>query len=138
MPSIFCLGCQEQKRSKTDKFYSSDLISLISHLFNQSETKIQRKKAQVNEINDISVASKICKSCYDLARSNSVAVNQNTPDLTIYRKGLNSHTQCTFCCKTIRNLISIPKDTYYLQTNKYRPIIDILSHIHMLSSSHEL
>lgn len=100
-------------------FYSSDVTSLIS--INNLRQKYNAKKRKLNEINDIPVASKICKSCYDLARSNPVvAVNQNTPDLTIYRRGLNSHIQCTFGCKTIGNLISVPNNTRHLLLMNYK------------------
>lgn len=99
MPATICLGCQCQKRSKNDKFYSTDSVALIT--INNLRQKYNAKKRKLNEINDIPVASKICKSCYDLIHNNPIAsLNlDNTPDLTIYRKGLNSHTQCTFSCK---------------------------------------
>jgi len=34
--------------------------------------------------------------------------DQNEPDLSINRKEINCHSRCTFNCKDIENLISIP------------------------------
>lgn len=69
MSSISCLGCKEQKRSKVDKFYSTVGVAKIS--INDLRQKYNVKKWKLNDINEIPVASKICKSCYDLMMSNS-------------------------------------------------------------------
>lgn len=115
----FFASTVKSKNDQNYKFYSSDLISLIS--INNLRQKYNAKKRKLNEINDIPVASKICKSCYDLARSNPVvAINQNNPNLTIYRRGLNSHTHCTYGCKTIENLILVPNDTRHLLLMNYK------------------
>lgn len=123
MPATICLGCQCQKRSKNDKFYSTDSVALIT--INNLRQKYNAKKRKLNEINDIPVASKICKSCYDLIHNNPIAsLNlDNTPDLTIYRKGLNSHTQCTFSCKNVKNLISVPSITRQSLLMNYKFLI---------------
>jgi len=34
--------------------------------------------------------------------------NHNESDLSIYRKRINCHSRCTFNCKDIENLISVP------------------------------
>lgn len=37
-----------------------------------------------------------------------VSVDVNQPDLSIYRKGHHSHNHCTFGCRVLGNLISVP------------------------------
>jgi len=37
----------------------------------------------------------------------SPSSDQNELDLSIYRKGINCHSRCTFNCKDIENLISV-------------------------------
>lgn len=104
---IICVGCHDQKRSKYSKFYCAVSLSLVA--VNNLRQKFNTKKRKLDEISVIPSASKICKSCYDMTHNNPViSVDLNEPDLTIYRKGLHSHTQCTFGCKILGNLISVP------------------------------
>lgn len=109
MPT-FCLGCNDQKRSKDSKYYSTDSLSLVA--VNNLRQKFNARKRKLDEVSEIPAAAKICQSCYDVTRKNtSISVDMSEPDLSIYRKGLNSHTQCTFGCKVIGNLISVPSAT---------------------------
>lgn len=135
MPFI-CLGCMVQKRFKGDKFYSADNISLISINLRQ---KYNIRKRKLDEIDQIPVASKICRSCYDLTKNNPlvsianplVPIDPNTPDLTIYRKGLNSHKSCIFGCNSIENLIAVPRRTCELLLMNYTFLV--LSNARMCS-----
>ncbi|XP_037030484.1 uncharacterized protein LOC119070320 [Bradysia coprophila] len=52
-----------------------------------------------------------------------VSVDLNEPDLTIYRKGLHSHTQCTFGCRTLGNLVSVPRATRMFLLMNYKFLI---------------
>src|SRR5687768_16414191 len=102
---IYCLGCNDQKRSKNDKFYTANSLSLVT--INNLRQKFNSKKQNLDEVSVIPSSSKICKSCYDMQHNNAVvSIDLNEPDLTIYRKGLQSHTQCTFGCKAIGELVS--------------------------------
>lgn len=116
---IICVGCLGQKRSKDDKFYSANSLSLLT--VNNLRQKFNAKKRKLDEISDIPPSSKICKSCYDMQHNNAiVSVDLHEPDLSIYRKGLHSHTQCTFGCKTIHNLVSVPKKTRLFLLMNYK------------------
>lgn len=121
MPTI-CLGCHDQKRSKDSKFYVANSLSLVT--LNNLRQKFNTKKRKLDEISEIPPYSKICKSCYDISHKNSVvSVDLNKPDLTIYRKGLHSHTQCTFGCKTLGNMVSVPKATRIFLLMNYKFLV---------------
>jgi len=59
-----CLSCNEQKRSKTDKFYSTDSIENPLSIINKLRVSGNAKKRKLNELNTVPAQSKICKSCY--------------------------------------------------------------------------
>lgn len=119
---IHCLGCLDQKRSKDSKFYNADGLSLVT--VNNLRQTFNMKKRKLDEISEIPVASKICRSCYDFTRNNAVAsVNLNEPDLSIYRKGLHSHTQCTFGCKLLGRLVSVPTSMRHSLLMNYKFLI---------------
>lgn len=106
MPTI-CLGCQDQKRSKDSKFYSTDSLSLVA--INNIRQKFNAKKRKLDVVSEIPASSKVCKSCYDINRNNAtISLDMDQPDLSIYRKGNNSHTSCTFGCKIRGGLVSVP------------------------------
>lgn len=127
MPSISCLGCKVQKRFKDDKFYSVDDISLIS--INNLRQKYNIRKRKLDEIDQIPVASKICKSCYNLTRNNPlvsiahplVPIDPSTPDLTFYRKDF--HISCIFGCNSIENLIAVPRRMRELLLMNYKFLV---------------
>lgn len=107
MPTL-CLGCQDQKRSKDCKFYVATSLSLVA--VNNLRQKFNAKKRKLEEITEIPQAGKLCKTCYDISRRSAVvSVDLNEPDLTFFRKGLHCHSRCTFACKTLGNLVSVPK-----------------------------
>lgn len=116
---VFCLGCNDQKRSKDSKFYCAASLPLTA--VNNLRQTFNMKKRKLDEIDVIPPTSKICRSCYDLSRNNFViSVDLNEPDLTIYRKGNHSHTQCTFGCKTLGKLISVPSKTRTMLLMNYK------------------
>ena len=55
--------------------------------------------------------SQLCKSCYDISKKpkTSQIAEPDTPDLPNYRRSNSSRGRCTFGCKNIQNLISVPK-----------------------------
>lgn len=117
---IYCLGCLDQKRSKDSKFYNAAPLPLVA--VNNLRQTFNMKKRKLDVISEIPPASKICKSCYDLTHNNAILrIDLNEPDLTIYRKGLHSHTQCTFGCKILGNLVSVPSKirTFLLMNYKF-------------------
>lgn len=121
MPLI-CLGCEDQKRSKDSKFYCADSLSLVA--VNNLRQRFNTKKRKLDEISQIPAACKICKSCYDVTRKNSlISVDLHRPDLTIYRKGNHSHTQCTFGCSVLGNLISVPSATRTFLLMNYKFLV---------------
>lgn len=121
MPTI-CLGCNDQKRSKASKFYSAESSSLVA--VNNLRQKFNAKKRILDVISEIPVDSKVCKSCYDVSRNNAVvSVDLNEPDLSIYRKGLNAHSRCTFGCKVIGNLVSVPSPTRRFLLTDYKFLV---------------
>lgn len=119
---VICVGCHDQKRSKDSKFYVANTFSLVT--VNNLRQKFNAKKRKLEEVSDIPANSKICKSCYDVAHKNAVvSVDLDKPDLSIYRKGLHSHTQCTFGCKVLGNLISVPIATRSFLLMNYKFLI---------------
>lgn len=119
---IYCLGCADQKRSKDSKFYNASSLPLVA--VNNLRQTFNMRKRKLDAVSEIPSASKICKSCYDLSHNNAnVSVDLNIPDLTIYRKGLNSHTQCTFGCKILGNLVSVPKNTRTFLLMNYKFLV---------------
>lgn len=121
MPT-YCLGCLDQKRSKDSKFYNASSLSLVA--VNNLRQTFNMRKRKLKAVSEIPVASKICKSCYDMTHNNAiVSIDLNEPDLTIYRKGLHSHTQCTFGCKTLGNLVSVPKTTRTFLLMNYKFLV---------------
>lgn len=116
MPFITCLGCNEQKRKKSDQFYCIKNIPNSIIFINNLRQTYNVRKRKLNELNEIPPQSKICRSCYDLRKQSHVLTSQqfeqnlNEADLSIYRKGINCHTRCTFSCsKNTDKLLSIPK-----------------------------
>lgn len=111
MPSTTCLGCEEQKRMKGDKFYFVDSIPNPLLVINNLRQTYNAKKRKLVEVSNIPPNSKVCQTCYKLSKKPCLSLplsDQNEPDLTIYRKGINCHSRCTFNCKDIENLISVP------------------------------
>lgn len=103
---VYCIGCNDQKRSKDDKFYSAASLSLVT--VNNLRQTFNVKKRKLDEVSEIPSTSKLCKSCYDTQHNNAnVSQDLDQPDLTIYRKGNHSHTQCTFGCKVIADLVTV-------------------------------
>lgn len=131
MPSLRCLGCNDQKRSKNAKYYSVNSLSLIT--INNLRQTFNTKKRQLDKITEIPPSGKICKSCYDLQHNNVVvSVDLSKPDISIYRKGLHSHTQCMFGCKnvgTVGTLLSVPRKTRGFLLMNYKFLIIETSHM---------
>lgn len=123
MPPICCIGCNDQKRSKNDKFYIADSLSLVT--VNNLRQKFNAKKRKLDEVFEIPSSSKICKSCYDMQHNHAVvSVDLNDePDLTIYRKGLHCHTLCTFGCKIVGQLMSVPTKTRSFLLMNYKFLV---------------
>jgi len=74
-------------------------------------TTYKTKKRKLVEVSNIPPNSKVYQTCYKLSKKpcvSSLPSDQNKPDLSIYRKGINCHSQCMFNCKDIENLISVP------------------------------
>jgi len=75
------------------------------------------KKRKLEELNHISLQSKVCKNCYQLSNrlkiiSRSQADNDpDTSGFLIYRQSINYnyHSWCTFGYKNHLKLISIPR-----------------------------
>jgi len=93
MPFTNCLGCDKQKRCKTDRFYSTDTIENPLSIINKLRVSGNAKIRKLNELDTVPAQSKICKSCYFLSKKLDNS-DPNTPDLSIYRKGFNSHNRC--------------------------------------------
>lgn len=109
MPFTKCLGCDKQKRHKNDKFIAIENITNLLRVINNLRQAYNAKKCKLDKLNDIPPQSKICKSCYIITKqTSSISIDPNKPDLSIYRKGLSSHNRCTFSCKNIENLSTIP------------------------------
>lgn len=116
MPFTTCLGGNEQKRNKSDKFYCNENTPDSLIFINNLRQTCNVKKRKLNELSDIPSRSKICKSCYNLNKQSHVSTSQqfeqnpNATDLSIYRKGINCHTRCIFgCSKNTDKLLSIPR-----------------------------
>jgi len=121
MPSTICLGCEEQKRTKGDKFYFVDSIPNSLLVINLRQT-YNTKKQKLVEVSNIS-NSKVCQTCYKLIKKSCVSSppsDQNEPDLFIYRKRINCHNRCTFNCKDIENLILVPNMIRYELLMNYK------------------
>lgn len=67
---IVCVGCLDQKRSKDSKFYVANSFPLLT--INNLRQKFNAKKRKLDELSEVPLASKLCKSCYDLAHRNAV------------------------------------------------------------------
>lgn len=110
MPFTKCLGCDVQKRNKSESFISTKSIQNPLITINNIRQKYNLRRRSLNKIDEIPPASKVCRSCYQQAiRNAATKINHDLPDLSIYREGRVSHTQCTFGCKKVGELISIPK-----------------------------
>lgn len=121
MPFVNCLGCNEQKRSKNDNFFSLDSINAPLIVINNLRLTYNAKRRKLDSISEIPVKSKICKSCYNISKEPRVQVNHDSlPDLSIYRRGLNLHSRCRFGCKTIENLNSIPSKLRQILLMNYK------------------
>lgn len=120
---IHCLGCNDQKRTKDSKFYSAESLPLIT--INNLRQQYNAKKRKLDEIFEVPTSSKICKSCYDTQHNNAVvSVELNDePDLSIFRKGFYSHTHCTFGCKVVGEMISVPREIRTLLLLNYKFLI---------------
>jgi len=68
MPLITCLGCEEQKRMKGDKFYFVDSILNPLLVINYLRQTYNTKKRKLVEISNIPPNSKICQTCYKLSK----------------------------------------------------------------------
>lgn len=111
MSSATCLGCKEQKRRKGEKFYFVDNIPNPLLVINNLRQTYNAKKRKLVEVSNIPPKSKVCHKCYKLIKKPCLSMSHsdpNVPDLSIYRKGNNCHLGCTFGCKDIENLISVP------------------------------
>lgn len=121
MPSYTCcISCNTQKRGKDDKFYSVDSVPnslvCINHV---RRTHISRKRqVQMAELTVLTRDSKLCKVCYKLcnnANDSGIDLHMEeeedpeVADLSVYRKGGNSHSYCTFGCSLSPNcgLVSV-------------------------------
>ena len=128
MPSsVKCLGCDTQKKSRTDKFYNVKNEHLLA--INNLRCKYNEKKRKLDVINDVPVDSKICKTCYNSLRSDTVTNYSPLPDLTIYRKGINSHSRCVFGCRDPKNHISVSNKTRKLLLMSYKFLVELNSRI---------
>jgi len=56
--------------------------------------------------------------------------DQNEPDLSIYRKRINCHSRCTFNCKDIENLISVPNMIHYELLMNYKFLVQYNAHMY--------
>ncbi|XP_058797712.1 uncharacterized protein LOC131667948 [Phymastichus coffea] len=111
MPFKICLGCNEQKRSKNDKFYGMSHLENPLLTINCLRQTQNAKKRKLEVLRDMPQNGQLCKSCYEISKKPKISqlTESHTPDLSIYRRGNSSHGRCTFGCKNIQNLISVPK-----------------------------
>ena len=124
MPFTRCLGCDNPKNRKTDSFYLANSIPNSLVIVNNLRQKYNSRKRQLNVVDEVPHESKICKSCYDIATKNSiVSTDHNIPDLSYYREGRNSHTQCIFGCRKVEILISVPKPIRRLLLMEYKFLV---------------
>jgi len=72
MPFTKCLACNDQKRSKNDKFFPIEDTSNLLMINNLR--KNNPKKRKLEELNHIPSQSKICKNCYQLSNQSKIKI----------------------------------------------------------------
>jgi len=111
MPSTTCLGSEEQKRMKGDKFYFVDSIPNPLLVINNLRQTYNMKKRKLVEVSNIQTAKSV-RHVIKLSKKPCVSSSpsdQNESDLSIYRKGINCHSRCMFNYIDIENLILVSK-----------------------------
>lgn len=108
MPFTKCLGCNEQKRSKSDKFFPLQNDGNQLEAVNRLRTNENARKRKLPHVSEVPAEAKICKSCYNRLQVISVE-GDGDPDPTAFRKGLSSHNRCTFGCRGANDMFQVPK-----------------------------
>jgi len=97
MPFVKCLGCEKQKRSKVEYFYRVNNLPLAVINVIRKESLSTR---ELDALDEIAENSKMCRSCWKLSHQQRFVNFQNRPeepDLTFWRKGINSHARTVGC-----------------------------------------
>ena len=107
-----------------------NLLSTINFL-RQSQNA---KKRKLEVIRNMPQNGQLCKSCYKIFKKpkTSQIAEPDTPDLSIYRRGNSSHGRCTFSCKNIQDLISVPKAISHELLMNYKFSLTHVCIVHIL------